>query len=100
MFHCLAVHNCLNAEFTNIDDKSQYLVHWQQTNSSDIFVGQQLIRFCTKLYRLVLGIPKGTYCAPLVADLFSFCYKMDFMLISRWILSALLTLHLEIWMLF
>ena len=22
----------------------------------------------------------GTYCAPLVADLFLFCYKMDFMM--------------------
>ena len=26
------------------------------------------------------GIPMGTYCAPLVADLFFFCYERDFML--------------------
>ena len=32
------------------------------------------------LYRQVAGIPMGTYCPPLVADLFSFCYERDFML--------------------
>ena len=39
-----------------------------------------LIRFCSKLYRQLLGIPTGTYCTPLVADLFLFCYESDFML--------------------
>ena len=38
------------------------------------------IRFGTKLYRQVVGISMGTYCAPLVADLFLFCYERDFML--------------------
>ena len=33
------------------------------------------IRFGTKLYRQIVGIPMGTNCAPLVADLFSYCYK-------------------------
>ena len=28
------------------------------------------IRFCSKLYRQIVGIPMGTNCAPLVADLF------------------------------
>ena len=28
----------------------------------------------------VVGIPMGTYCAPLVADLFLFCYERDFMM--------------------
>ena len=36
------------------------------------------VRFGTKLYRQVVGIPMGTNCAPLVADLFLFCYKRDF----------------------
>ena len=35
------------------------------------------IRFGSKLY---VGIPMGTKCAPLVADLFLFCYERDFML--------------------
>ena len=37
------------------------------------------IRFGSKLYRQIVGIPMGTYCAPLVADLFLFCYERDFM---------------------
>ena len=38
------------------------------------------IRFGSKLYRQIVGIPMGTTCAPLVADLFLFCYERDFML--------------------
>ena len=38
------------------------------------------IRFGSKLYRQIIGIPMGTNCAPLVADLFLFCYETDFML--------------------
>ena len=37
------------------------------------------IRFGTKLYRQIVGIPMGTNCAPLVADLFLFCYERDFL---------------------
>ena len=33
------------------------------------------IRFGTKLYRQTIGIPMGTNCAPLVTDLFLFCYE-------------------------
>ena len=38
------------------------------------------IRFGYKLYRQTVGIPVGTNCAPLVADLFLVCYERDFML--------------------
>ena len=38
------------------------------------------IRFGSKLYRQTAGIPMGTNCAPLVADLFLFCYERDFMM--------------------
>ena len=37
------------------------------------------IRFGTKLYRQIVGIPMGINCAPLVADLFLCCYEIDFM---------------------
>ena len=37
------------------------------------------IRFGSKLYRQYVGIPMGTNCAPLVADLFLFCYERDVM---------------------
>ena len=39
-----------------------------------------LIRFSTKLYRQVVGIPMGTNCASLVAKLFLFCYERDLMM--------------------
>ena len=38
------------------------------------------IRFGSKLYRRIVSIPMCTNCAPLVADLFLFCYERDFML--------------------
>ena len=38
------------------------------------------IRFGSKLYRQIVGIPMGTNCAPLVADLILFCYDGDFIL--------------------
>ena len=38
------------------------------------------IRFGSKLYRQIVGIPMGTNCAPLLAYLFLFCYERDFML--------------------
>ena len=37
------------------------------------------IRFRSKLNKQNVGIPMGTYCALLVADLFLFCYERDFM---------------------
>ena len=35
--------------------------------------------FGTKLYRQIVGIPMGSNCAPLVTDLFLFCFERDFM---------------------
>ena len=37
-------------------------------------------RFGSELYRQIIGIPMGTNCAPLVADLFLFYYERDFTL--------------------
>ena len=61
------------------------------------------IRFGSKLYRQIVGIPMGTNCAPLVADLFLFCYERDFMLslsennqVIKLILLKLLTLPPDI----
>ena len=36
-------------------------------------------RFGIKLFRQIVGIPMGTNCTPLVADLFLSCYVRDFM---------------------
>ena len=45
-----------------------------------ILLDNIFIAFGTKLYRQVVGIPVGTNCDPLVADLFQFCYERDFMM--------------------
>ena len=37
------------------------------------------IRFGTKFCGRIVGVPAGADCAPLVADLFLFCYERDFM---------------------
>ena len=37
------------------------------------------IRFGSKLYRQIIGIPMGTNCAPLVVVLFLFCYERAYM---------------------
>ena len=60
------------------------------------------IRFGSKLYRQIVGIPMGTNCAPLVAHLFLFCYERDFMLslseVTNLVLLKLSFLLLGIWM--
>ena len=47
---------------------------------ADCFVWQHFYLIWHKLYRQVVGIPTGSNCAPLVADLFLFCYEGDFMI--------------------
>ena len=70
-----------NAFFTS--EKTKIYHAWCCQNVCDaltFFVGQHFIRFGTKLYRQVVGISMGTNCAPLVADVFLFCYERDFMM--------------------
>ena len=37
------------------------------------------VQFDGMVYQQIVGIPMGTNCAPLIADLFLFCYERDFM---------------------
>ena len=58
------------------------LVLWACQNVCDVLsylLDNIYIRFGTKLYRQIVGIPMGTICAPLVADLLLSCYERDFM---------------------
>ena len=73
--------NDRNALFTSEKVKKYHA--WLNQNACDaltILLANIFIRFCTKLYRQVVGIPMGTNCAPLLADLFLFCYERDFMM--------------------
>ena len=37
------------------------------------------VQFDGMVYQQIMGIPMGTNCAPLIADLFLYCYERDFM---------------------
>ena len=68
------------AFFTSEDTKRYKL--WSCKNVCEALIyllDNMYIRFGTELYRQIVDIPMGTNCAPLVADLFLFCYERDFM---------------------
>ena len=37
------------------------------------------VQFGGMVYQQIVGIPMGTNCDPLIADLFLYCYERDFM---------------------
>ena len=45
----------------------------------EALLDNSFIRFDAKVYGQTIGIPMENNSAPLVADLFLFCYKRDFM---------------------
>ena len=68
------------AFFTSEDTKRYKLWSCQNVCEALIYLLDNIyIRFSTKFYRQIVGIPMGTNCAPLVADLLLFCYERDFM---------------------
>ena len=68
----------MTAFFTSTDHRRYKLWSCQNVCDALSYILDNRLRFATKLYRQIVGIPMGTYCAPLVADLFSFCYERDF----------------------
>ena len=68
------------AFFTFGDTKRHKLWSCQNMCEALIYLLDNIyIRFGTNLYRQIVSIPMGTNSAPLVADLFLFCYERDFM---------------------
>ena len=73
--------NDKNAFFTSDAVRNYNLLSCQKVCEALSFLLDNIyIRFGSKLYTQIIGIPMGSNCAPLVADLFSFCYERDFML--------------------
>ena len=73
---------CQKCIFTS-EKKTKNYHAWSCQNVCDaltFLMHNIFIRFGTKLYRQVVGIPMDTNCAPLVADLFLFCYERFFMM--------------------
>ena len=94
--------NDRHAFFTSGDTKRYKL--WSRRNVCEALIyllDNIYIRFCTKLYRQIVGIPMGTNCAPLVADLFLFYYERDFMTslsdVKQLKLLKHLNQHLDVW---
>ena len=73
--------NDKNAFFTSEQPKRYKLWSCQKMcDGLHYILDNVFIRFGSKSYRQIVGIPMGTNCAPLVTDLFLFCYEGDFML--------------------
>ena len=73
--------NDRNALFTSNAARSYNLWSCQKVCEALTFLLDKIyIRFGSKLYRQIVGIPMGNNCAPLAADLSLFCYERDFML--------------------
>ena len=90
------------AFFTSGDTKRYKLWSCQNVCEALIYLLDNIyIRFGTKLYRQIVGIPMGTNCAPLVVDLFLFCYERVFMTslsdVKQLKLLKHLNQHLDIW---
>ena len=72
--------NVDRAFFTN--DSIQHYTMWtcsEVCEALNFLLDNIFVRHGDTIYRQVIGIPMGTNCAPLVADLFLFCYERDFM---------------------
>ena len=77
----LTLHVMTEMHFTSENPKKYHA--WSCQNVCDaltFLLDNIFIRFVTKLYRQVGGIPMGSNSAPLVTDLFLFCYERDFMM--------------------
>ena len=77
----LTLHAMTEMHFFTSEKLKKYHT-WSCQNVCDaltVLLDNIFIRFGTKLYRQVVGIPMGTNCAPLVADLFLFYYERGFM---------------------
>ena len=76
----LTLHVTTETHFFTLEKPKKYHA-WSCQNVCDAltFLLDSIInRFGTKLYRQVVGIPMGTNCASVVANLFLFCYEGGF----------------------
>ena len=67
MFKAIKLISC------EIQKELHFNLHHNVCDALTFLLDNIFIRFGTKLYRQVVGIPMGTNCALLVADVFLFC---------------------------
>lgn len=72
--------NSFKTYFSNTKQKNS--VNWtsfDMITALEFLLDNIFVRFGNSVYRQVIGIPMGTNCAPLIADLFLYCYESQFM---------------------
>ena len=75
--------NDKNALFTSEKPKRYKLWSCQKMcDALHYLLDNIFIRFGSKIYRHIVGIPMGTNCAPFVADLFLFCSEREIYVVS------------------
>ena len=68
--------------FSNKNYDSYIHVCWSCAELCESFtflIEKIYVQFDSMVYQQIVGIPMGTNCAPLIADLFLCCYERDFM---------------------
>ena len=71
-----------NKAFFTSDNPPKYTI-WTCQELIDVLfflLDNIYVEFNNNVYKQIVGIPMGTNCAPLIADLLLFCYERDFML--------------------
>lgn len=74
---------CNNSRAFFTDEPMKYYTVWTCSEvcmALNFLLDNIFVRYGDTVYRQVIGIPMGTNCAPLVADLFLYCYEREFML--------------------
>ena len=72
--------NTFKSFFSN--DKHNKYTNWtcqDLIKALNFLLDNIFVRFGDTVYRQKIGIPMGTNCAPLIADLFLYCYESQFM---------------------
>ncbi len=79
--HTFLACNYNKAFFTDNAYKGFHLWTYEDVCKALLFLLDNIyVRYGHKVCRQAIGIPMGTNCAPLIADLFLYCYERDFML--------------------
>jgi hypothetical protein len=75
--------NTKTAYFTKLLPENNNYITWtclDFCSALHFLLDNLYVQFNNTLYLQTVGIPMGSNCAPLVADLFLYCYEHDFML--------------------
>ena len=67
----------LNNNLTNSDSKNKYTEE-DIIKMLAFLVDNIFVVFAGKVFQQIIGIPMGTNCAPLLADIFLYSYKAEF----------------------